>query len=84
MIIDAGALQAFAGSEEVFFGQRLAAELLVMRGARRPGPAPIVIRRHRAGDLLEVGQHHAVGDKARAPMRDRGLEQRVGRHMLSP
>ena len=78
VIVDAGALQTFAGGEEMLLGQRLAAELLVMRGARRPGAAPVVIGRDRAGDFLEVGQHHAIGDEARAPMRDRGLEQGVG------
>jgi len=79
MKIDAGALQAFAGGKEMFLRQRRTAERFVMRGARRPGPAPVVIRRHRAGDLFEVGQHDAVGDKARAPMRDGGLEPWVGR-----
>src|SRR5665213_2561902 len=82
MIVDAGALQTFAGGEKMLGGKRLAAELLVMRAARRPGAAPIVIRRHRAGHLLEIGQHYAVGDKARAPMRDCGLEQGIGRHAL--
>ena len=33
VIVDAGALQAFAGGEEMLLRQRLAAELLVMRGA---------------------------------------------------
>ena len=83
MVVDAGALQTFAGGEEMLLRQRFAAELLMVRGARRPGAAPVVIRRERAGDFLEVGQHHAIGDKARAPMRDRGLEQGIGRHASS-
>ena len=78
MIVDAGALQAFARGEEMLFRQRLTAELFVMRGARRPGAAPIIVRGNRTGDLFEVGQDHAVGDKAGSPMRDSGLEQGVG------
>ena len=78
MVVDAGALQTFAGGEIMLARERLAAELLMVRGARRPGAAPVVVRRERAGDFLEVGQHDAVGDEARAPMRDRGLEQGVG------
>ena len=35
MIVDAGALQAFGGGEEVLLRQRLAADLLVMRGAEQ-------------------------------------------------
>ncbi len=84
MVVDAGALQAFAGGKEMLGRQGFAAELLVMRGAFRPGAAPVVIGRELAGDLLEVGQHHAIGDKARAPMRDRGLEQGIGGHALFP
>ena len=79
MIIDAGALQAFAGGEHVLARQRLAAELLVH--ARRAPTRPRTSRHSSSserGDFLEIGQRHAVGDKARAPMRDRGLEPRIG------
>jgi hypothetical protein len=78
MIVDPGALQAFSRGEEMLFRQRLTAELFVVRGARRPGTAPIVVRGNRTGDLFEVGQDDAVGDKAGPPMRDSGLEQGVG------
>ena len=44
MIVDAGALQAFAGGEEMLFRQRLAAELL--RDARR-APTKRGTSRHR-------------------------------------
>ena len=43
MIVDAGALQAFAGGQQTFLRERLAAELLVVRGALRPGAAPLVV-----------------------------------------
>ena len=43
MIVDAGTLQAFAGGQQVFFRERLAAELLVVRGPLRPGAAPFVV-----------------------------------------
>ena len=78
MVVDRRALQTFAGGEQVLVRQRLASELLMMRGARRPGAAPVGIGRERAGDFLEIGEHDAVGDETRAPMRNRGLEQRVG------
>ena len=78
MIVDAGALQAFAGGEEMLLRQRRAAELLMMCSARRPGAAPVAIGGERASDFLEIGEHDAVGDETRAPMRNRGLEQGVG------
>jgi hypothetical protein len=43
----------------------------VQRCALRPSPAPVVPRPKRLRDLLEVGQRHAVGNEARAPVRDR-------------
>ena len=47
------------------------------RGARRPGVAPVLPARDRRGDLLEIGERHAVGDEARRPVRDRGLDAGV-------
>ncbi len=47
VIIDAGALQVLAGAEEMLLRERLAADRLVDRRARGPGPAPIVPRRDR-------------------------------------
>src|SRR6476660_1244809 len=76
VIIDAGALQALTGSEKTLFRQRGAAKLFMMRGAIRPGCAPVIVTFELAGDLLEIGEYHAIGDEARTPMRDRGLEQR--------
>jgi len=67
MIVDGGALQTFAGGEKMLFASASRAELLMMGGAFRPGSAPVVIRRDRAGHLLEIGEHDAVGDEARAP-----------------
>jgi len=43
MIVDRSALQTFAGCEKALLGQCLAAELLVMCGARRPGAAPVIV-----------------------------------------
>ncbi len=43
VVVDAGALQAFAGGELMPALERLAAELFVMRRARRPGGAPLVV-----------------------------------------
>src|SRR5664279_243401 len=83
MIINRGALQRFAGGEIMLASQRLAADLLMMRGAFRPGPAPVVVGLELAGDFLEIGQHDAVGDKTRAPMGNRGLQQIVG-HLWIP
>src|SRR6476646_7817935 len=80
MIIDAGALQAFAGSERVPALFRRASELLMVRGACRPGRAPVVVTLELTGDFLEIGQHHAIGDEARPPMRNRGLDLSIGRH----
>ena len=80
MIIDAGPLQTFAGREIVPARQRLAAELLMMGGARRPCAAPVVVAADRLGDFLEVGEHDAVGDETRAPMREGGGQKRIGCH----
>ena len=44
VIVDAGALQMLASAEEAVAAERLAADRLVLRGARRPGPAPVVPR----------------------------------------
>ena len=79
MVVDAGALQMLGGGDGFLVGERGAAELLVHGGARRPGAAPVVPGFERRGDVLEIGQHHALGDEARRPMMDRGGDAGIGR-----
>ena len=43
MIVDACALQTFGRGKETFLCQGLTAELLVVRGPRRPCATPIIV-----------------------------------------
>src|SRR6185312_12334020 len=78
VIIDAGALQAFAGGEKILPRQRFTSDLLMHRAARRPCTAPVVIAFKRANDVFEIGKSDAIGDEASAPMRRRSLDPWVG------
>jgi len=70
VVIDAGAHQMLAGAELPALAQRVAAELLVQRGARRPGATPVLPAVQAARDVLEVREQHAVGNEPRQPVRD--------------
>jgi len=52
-------------------------------GAIAPGGAPVVVTPQRAGDLFEIGEHDTVGDEARSPMGDGGIQSGVGRALLN-
>src|SRR5689334_25364466 len=52
----------------------------MVRGAFRPGAAPLVIGCDRTRDFLEIGEHDAIGDETRAPMGNGSLEAGIGRH----
>ena len=74
VVVDAGADQVLAGGQLVRPRAGLAAE-----ASRAPRRAP-TRRQHQSsqrssalGDVLEVGEQHAVGNEPRRPMRDRGL-----------
>src|SRR5256885_3399759 len=50
-------------------GERLAPERLVDLAALAPGAAPVLPALDAGGDLLEIGEQHAVRHEARRPMR---------------
>src|SRR5256885_8435201 len=59
-------------------GERLAPERLVDLAALAPCAAPVLPALDTGGDLLEIGEQHAVRHEARRPMRDRRRDARVG------
>ena len=66
---------AFTGEEGL---KRFAPESFVHLGALAPGAAPVLPALDSGGDLLEIGEQHAVRHEARRPMRDRRRDARVG------
>src|SRR5256885_7627509 len=58
-------------------GERLAPERLVDLAALAPGATPVLPALDTGGDLLEIGEQHAVRHEARRPMRDRRRDARV-------
>src|SRR5258706_32961 len=78
VVVHRSAHQVLAGSELVALRERLAPERLVHLAALAPGPAPVLPALDPGGHLLEIGEQHAVRDKARRPVSDRGGDARVG------
>ena len=60
---------------DVVRGQSLAADPFMQCAAIGPSLAPAVVAGQRLRDVLEISQRYAIGDGARAPMRDGRLQQ---------
>ncbi|MNC86393.1 hypothetical protein D3C83_20500 [compost metagenome] len=73
VIAQRGADVMLAGGELEALLQCLVAQPLVGRGARAPRRAPVLPAVAAGGHLLEIGERHAIDDKARRPVRDRGF-----------
>jgi len=77
MVVHRRAHQVLAGREGVALGEGLAPERLVDLAALAPGATPVLPALDTGGDLLEIGEQHAVRHEARRPMRDRRRDARV-------
>jgi len=78
VVVHGRAHQVLAGSEPVALGERFAPERLVDLAALAPCTAPVLPALDSGGDLLEIGEQHAVRDEARRPVRDRRGDARIG------
>jgi hypothetical protein len=84
VMADRGAREMLAGREPVAGCEIRFAELVMHVAARHPRPAPVAPGGQASGDILEVGQRNAIGNQARRPVRERGLQLRIGHRVVSP